>query len=150
MEFLILNGTGQDEVSRNGQSCALLISTAETRVLVLGDMSSLKEKELVRFWREALAATHLVVAHHGSRFSTSYALLKWARPDWALISAGFANAFGHPHDEVLMRLAQAGEAVVLNTATEGKNPCTCSSSSTAKLERSSRASQAWLEGRPIG
>ena len=119
VEFLILNGTGQDEVSRNDQSCALLISTAETRVLVLGDMSSLKEKELVRFWREALAATHLVVAHHGSRFSTSYALLKWARPDWALISAGFANAFGHPHDEVLMRLAQAGEAVVLNTATDG-------------------------------
>jgi len=46
-------------------------------------------------------------------------LLKWARPDWALISAGFANAFGHPHDEVLERLARAGQPVVLNTATAG-------------------------------
>jgi competence protein ComEC len=119
VEFLVLNGTGQDELSRNDQSCALLISTAEARVLVLGDMSSSKERELVLFWRDALAATHLVVAHHGSRSSTSYALLKWARPDWALISAGFANAFGHPHDEVLARLARAGQPVVLNTATAG-------------------------------
>jgi len=119
VEFLVLNGTGQDELSRNDESCALLISTAEARVLVLGDMSSSKERELVLFWRDALAASHLVVAHHGSRSSTSYALLKWARPDWALISAGFANAFGHPHDEVLARLAQAGQAVVLNTATTG-------------------------------
>ena len=119
VEFLILNGTGQDELSRNDESCALLISTAETRVLVLGDMSSTRERELVLFWRDVLAATHLVVAHHGSRFSTSYALLKWARPAWALVSAGFANAFGHPHKEVLMRIAQAGEAVVLNTATDG-------------------------------
>jgi competence protein ComEC len=119
VEFLVLNGTGQDELSRNDQSCALLISTAEARVLVLGDMSSSKERELVLFWRDALAATHLVVAHHGSRSSTSYALLKWARPDWALISAGFANAFGHPHDEVLERLARAGQPVVLNTATAG-------------------------------
>ena len=119
VEFLLLNGTGQDELSRNDQSCALLISTAEARVLVLGDMSSSKERELVLFWRDALAATHLVLAHHGSRSSTSYALLKWVRPDWALISAGFANAFGHPHDEVLARLAQAGQAVVLNTATAG-------------------------------
>jgi competence protein ComEC len=120
VEFLILNGTGQDALSRNDQSCALLISTAEARVLVLGDMSSSKERELVLFWRDALAATHLVVAHHGSRSSTSYALLKWARPDWALISAGFANAFGHPHDEVLERLARAGQPpAVLNTATAG-------------------------------
>lgn len=119
VEFLVLNGTGQDELSRNDQSCALLISTTAARVLVLGDMSSSKERELVLFWRDALAATHLVVAHHGSRSSTSYALLKWARPDWALISAGFANAFGHPHDEVLERLAQVGQAEVLNTATAG-------------------------------
>ena len=119
VEFLVLNGTGQDELSRNDQSCALLISTTAARVLVLGDMSSSKERELVLFWRDALAATHLVVAHHGSRSSTSYALLKWARPDWALISAGFANAFGHPHDAVLERLAQVGQAEVLNTATAG-------------------------------
>jgi len=145
VEFLVLNGTGQDELSRNDQSCALLISTEEARVLVLGDMSSSKERELVLFWRDALAATHLVVAHHGSRSSTSYALLKWVRPDWALISSGFANAFGHPHDAVLARLAQAGQAVVLNTATAGAVTLRLDQGAgTAPVRQRTRWSPYWL------
>jgi competence protein ComEC len=49
----------------------------------------------------------LKVAHHGSRTSTSAAWLKIVRPRIALISAGPQNSFGHPHLEVLERLASA-------------------------------------------
>ena len=45
----------------------------------------------------------LKVAHHGSRTSTSQALLDAWRPEIALISAGRGNTFGHPAPEVLRR-----------------------------------------------
>lgn len=47
----------------------------------------------------------LMVAHHGSRHSTSIELLRAARPDRAVISVG-RNRYGHPSAEVLGRLEQ--------------------------------------------
>jgi competence protein ComEC len=53
----------------------------------------------------------LKVGHHGSRTSTSQALLDAWRPQIALISAGRGNTFGHPAPEVLQRLEQIGARI---------------------------------------
>ena len=50
----------------------------------------------------------LKVAHHGSKHSTSQEFLDACRPDITLISAGKGNSYGHPHEELLMRLQKAG------------------------------------------
>ena len=50
----------------------------------------------------------LKVAHHGSKTSSSEEFLDAARPRWAVVSAGFANLFRHPHPQVLDRLAGRG------------------------------------------
>ena len=73
----------------------------------------------MRYWRDELAASMLVLAHHGSRTSSSHALLKWADPEWALVSAGRGNAFGHPHGEVVERVTQSGHTTLLSTAISG-------------------------------
>jgi competence protein ComEC len=88
-------------------------------VLIPGDVSAEREKQWVRYWRAELEASILVLAHHGSRTSSSYALLKWSSPEWALVSAGRGNAFGHPHQEVVQRVERSGPTVLLNTATSG-------------------------------
>jgi competence protein ComEC len=72
----------------------------------------------VRYWGESLASDWLLVAHHGSRSSSSWALLKAVQPDYAVVSAGYANRFGHPHAAVVEKLERMG-AKVHNTATGG-------------------------------
>ena len=46
----------------------------------------------------------LVIPHHGSRSSTSIALLDATSPEIALIPAAPGNTHGHPHEEVVERL----------------------------------------------
>ena len=53
----------------------------------------------------------LKVAHHGSRFSTDSSFLAAAHPDIAVISAGKNNSYGHPHEETLQRLGEAGAQI---------------------------------------
>lgn len=53
----------------------------------------------------------LKVGHHGSNTSTSYVFLRQIMPAYAIISCGKDNAYGHPHEEVLSRLADEGAAV---------------------------------------
>ena len=50
----------------------------------------------------------LVVGHHGSRYSTSEALLDAITPEAAFISVGADNDYGHPAPEVLERLEKRG------------------------------------------
>jgi competence protein ComEC len=52
------------------------------------------------------------IAHHGSRTSTTEVLLHAARPVLAIVSVGPDNRFGHPHPDVLRRLAEHGVVVV--------------------------------------
>lgn len=52
----------------------------------------------------------LVVGHHGSKYSTSEALLSTLTPELAFISVG-DNSYGHPSDQALWRLVQAGAAI---------------------------------------
>jgi competence protein ComEC len=102
----------------NDSSCVLQIEAAGYRLLLAGDVESPQERELVRYWGQGLASDWLLVAHHGSRTSSSWALLKAVSPSVAAISRGYANRFGHPHEDVLARFEQAGVRVY-DTASGG-------------------------------
>ena len=60
----------------------------------------------------------LKVAHHGSKYSTSKKFLELCTPEIALISAGENNRYGHPHEELLGRLKDAG-CKIYNTQENG-------------------------------
>ncbi len=118
-EFLVINGPGSGESDRNDGSCALLVSWRDHAVLLTGDVSRAREREWVRYWRDTLQASVLLLPHHGSQTSTSHALLKWVRPEWAIISRSRGNPFRHPHDEVVDRVAKTELASLLDTAVHG-------------------------------
>jgi competence protein ComEC len=102
----------------NDRSCVLQVEVAGHRLLLAGDIEAEQERELVRYWRQQLASDWLLVAHHGSRTSSTAALLRAVAPDFAVLSRGYGNHFGHPHAEVLARLRRAG-ARVYDTARGG-------------------------------
>jgi competence protein ComEC len=54
-----------------------------------------------------LASTLLKVGHHGSITSTRPEFLARVAPQWAVISCGLHNRYGHPREEVLKELEDA-------------------------------------------
>lgn len=87
-------------------------------VLFTGDSPAPIEQYLAKKESNSLDVDILKLGHHGSRTSTTAALLKVATPELALISAGKNNSYGHPHKEVLTLLKQFGVPSV-STAQEG-------------------------------
>jgi competence protein ComEC len=87
----------------NDNSLVLRVEFAGRRVLFTGDIEAHAEAALLASGRD-LHADVLKVPHHGSRTSSSEALLEAVRPSYAIISAGAVNPFGHPHAEVVERL----------------------------------------------
>ena len=60
----------------------------------------------------------LKTAHHGSKNSTTETFLQTVYPQYAWISAGRKNRYGHPHAETLERLAKWGVSLY-NTKDRG-------------------------------
>ena len=52
----------------------------------------------------------LLVGHHGSKYSTGTTLLESVTPEVGVISVG-DNSYGHPTEEALLRLTDAGMTV---------------------------------------
>jgi competence protein ComEC len=96
---------------RNDDSVVLEIVHGDVAMLLLGDVGAETERELLPLLTPARVRI-LKVGHHGSRTSTSQALVDGWRPDIALVSCGRGNSFGHPAPAVLDRLRAVGADVV--------------------------------------
>ena len=66
-----------------------------------------------------LSADILKVSHHGSRYSSSEAFLQAVCPETAIISCGENNVYGHPHEDVIERLYDAGTKKICRTDLDG-------------------------------
>ena len=91
----------------NQRSCVLQIEANGERLLLTGDIDTAAERVLLES-PLALPTHWLQAPHHGSRSSSSMALLRALRPHSVLISRGQGNSFGHPHPLVLARYRQQG------------------------------------------
>lgn len=97
----------------NDTSIVLRVSYGETDFLFTGDMETTAENDMLDYWggRISWKADVLKVGHHGSNTSTGYRFLNEVAPDYAVISVGKDNSYGHPHEEPLSRLNQAGVTI---------------------------------------
>ena len=98
----------------NQQSCVLLIHAQGERLLLTGDLDAAGEAALLASW-PWLKADWLVVGHHGSRTSTSRRFVQAIAPQYAVISRGKHNSYGHPHPQVLENL-QRQQVRIYDTA----------------------------------
>lgn len=96
----------------NNDSLALRVTYGVRSFLLTGDLERAEERRLLEPGRPSVAADVIKVGHHGSRTSTTPEFLDAVAPSVALISAGYENSFGHPHPDVLARLAARGAAIL--------------------------------------
>ncbi len=108
VRWRVLAPAAERGLTRNNGSCVLQLWIHGRAVLLSGDIDVDRERTLVRRWGPALRSDWLLAAHHGSRSSSSHALLKTVRPAHVVFSHGYANHFGHPHAAVLARFGGYG------------------------------------------
>ena len=89
----------------NNDSMVLRVAYGQTSVLLEGDAEA--EVEHAMLAEPNLASTLLKVGHHGSVNATDAEFLAKVAPQWAVISCGLHNRFGHPRPETLAKLQQA-------------------------------------------
>ena len=108
----------------NDTSLVLRLDYGSTSFLLTGDMEADAERDLVNTGAN-LKADVLQVGHHGSSTSTSYLFLNSVLPEMGVISCGANNKYGHPHEETLSILRDAGVDVyrtdLLGTITIGSD-----------------------------
>lgn len=122
----IFSPSQQDE-DLNNMSVVLKVTYGETSFIFQGDAEKAIEKQLLNSDFD-LSADVIKVGHHGSNTSSTDKYLKAVNPQYAIISCGADNSYGHPHNEVIDRLkkneidffvtAQTGDITVTS---DGKN-----------------------------
>ncbi|HRK40409.1 MAG TPA: ComEC/Rec2 family competence protein, partial [Burkholderiaceae bacterium] len=91
----------------NNLSCVLWVQGRQASALLTGDLDAAHEAELVQAHPD-LRADWLLAPHHGSKTSSSPALLAQVQPRWVVVQAGYRNRYGHPAAEVVRRYHDMG------------------------------------------
>lgn len=117
VDFRILHPDSAHKPAGNASSCVLRVAAGSYGLLLTGDIEAESEYQLVQSGT-GLESSIVVVPHHGSLTSSTAPFVGSIRPEYAVVSAGFANRWGFPKPRVVERWQGAG-AVVLNTASSG-------------------------------
>ena len=100
------------KLDSNDASIVARLTYGEESLLLTGDAELRTENILLNLDPDILNSDVLKVGHHGSRSSTFILFAEAVSPEYAVISAGKDNSYGHPHKEVLNILDKVRAKVV--------------------------------------
>ncbi|UTH12996.1 DNA internalization-related competence protein ComEC/Rec2 [Macrococcus equipercicus] len=115
LHLMNIDSSAGDE---NDSSIVTFVKLKQLTYLLMADLPADKEQQITS-QLSGITVNVLKIGHHGSETSTSDALLDRLKPNYAVISAGRNNRFGHPHSSVIRRLETRGISI-LNTQRDGK------------------------------
>lgn len=92
----------------NNDSCVVMVSDGQYRVLLTGDLEMSAELKLVADEREHLVADIIQVPHHGSKTSSSPAFLRATQAKLALASVARYNPWRLPAAKIIRRYQKLG------------------------------------------
>jgi beta-lactamase superfamily II metal-dependent hydrolase len=93
----------------NNSSIVFKLNFVSTTALYTGDFEN--EEDLLLNSSTTLTADVLKVGHHGSTNANSEGFIKAVDPEFAIISVGKDNKFGHPHYRTLHYLQESGAEI---------------------------------------
>lgn len=115
-------GPISDSDDPNNTSLVIRIDYGDTSFLFTGDAELEEETEILDYGYN-VSCTVMKIGHHGSSTSTGYRWLRESAPEYAVISVGQNNDYGHPTETVLSRLRDA-DVTVYRTDMQGTVVCT--------------------------
>ena len=106
LELTVLAPLKNNYKDSNDYSVCLMARYGNKRVLLTGDAEKEAEEDIVEKYKGTeLECDVYKMGHHGSRTSSSQALLDKATPDYVVVSCGVDNEYGHPHKEAMDRVS---------------------------------------------
>ena len=114
----------EDIEDSNGYSPFIFITIGTDKFMFAGDADTGDEKNFLANNATKVAdhffyCSVLKVGHHGSATSTSTGFLQAVQPEYAVISCGKGNKYGHPTEEALNRLNEIPKITIKRTDLEG-------------------------------
>ena len=92
----------------NHMSLVSKINFGNTSVMLTGDTETPAETDMLKKKNVNYSADIMKIGHHGSKTSTSEEWLEAVNPQFAVISCGLDNDYGHPHKNLVNRLEKFG------------------------------------------
>ena len=112
LDLLVLAPFSGDLLEGNSGSVVVKVTCGRVHALFSGDAETDAEEALLAgYGREMLSAELYKVSHHGAANGSSEAFLRAVRPQYAVISCGAENPYGHPNGATLLRLAEMGAEI---------------------------------------
>ncbi|MGI6092516.1 MAG: DNA internalization-related competence protein ComEC/Rec2 [Veillonellaceae bacterium] len=102
---IILDGIRDQAKSNNESSAVIKVTYGSHSFLFTGDLEAKGEQEIL-IKKLPVRCSVLKVGHHGSKTSSTPEFLAAVQPQYAVISVGYNNRFGHPHPDVIKRLTE--------------------------------------------
>ncbi len=114
MRLYFLNPDKNDTLtaSEHTKSIVIKLKYEDTEILLISDLSTEGELHITNTYGNFLKSDILKVSHHGSRNATSIPLIMKCKPEYAIVSCGKDNIFGHPSELVLTKLELSGSKVL--------------------------------------
>lgn len=106
----VLDGSNGDEV--NDASVVLKAECNGISFLLMADAGEYTERYILNKYENNLECDVLKVGHHGSNSSSCSYFINAITPQYAAISCGDYNTYGHPSDEVVARLTDNGAEIL--------------------------------------
>jgi len=105
--MVVLNPSEPLIGDQNSDSVVVKLSYRNASLVLTGDADWRAERKMLNSSLCLdLHADVLKLAHHGSRYSSREDFLDAVSPKVAVISCGYENPYGHPHNETLQRLIE--------------------------------------------
>lgn len=120
LSAVVIAPVTEDYSDLNNSSVMVMLTYGSRKFLFTGDAENSEENTITA----DIDCDVLKVGHHGSSTSTSRAFLTAASPEYAVISCGMGNSYGHTHTETLDRLEGAG-VKIYRTDLQGDIIMTC-------------------------
>jgi competence protein ComEC len=143
--FTIVSPRGIEYDDANDCSVGILLQHGEKKFILTGDAEEASESEMLHSGIN-LNADVYKVAHHGSKTASTSSFLDAVNPDYAVISCGEENSYGHPHAEVLNAFRTRG-IEVFRTDEQGSM---IAISDGKTITWNCAPSDSWKAGEPIG
>lgn len=106
----------------DNDSLVIMITYGKNKFLFTGDIEENAQTRLSDKYQndsdKAYKVDLIKMPHHGAKINTTYRLLRTFTPDYAIISVGENNRYGHPAEDTLSKLSDS-ETQVYRTDHQG-------------------------------